>query len=114
MYLLATFILQNFKKFLEPIQSYEGVPFSGPKWPICPEQIFLVQTIIILSAYWPLPLCKILKKFLQWIQNYDAPFLGPKWPICPNENFFRNLSISFVPFIRAYLHAKSKGQILIH
>ena len=28
------------KKFLGPIQSYEDVPFSGPKWPICPEQIF--------------------------------------------------------------------------
>ena len=28
------------KKFLELIQSYEDVPFSGPKWPICPEQNF--------------------------------------------------------------------------
>ena len=28
------------KEFLEPIQSYDDVPFSGPKWPICPEQIF--------------------------------------------------------------------------
>ena len=28
------------KKFLGPIQSYEDVPFSGPKWPICPEQNF--------------------------------------------------------------------------
>ena len=40
MYLLAPFILQNFKKLLESIQSYEDVPFSGQKWPICPEQIF--------------------------------------------------------------------------
>ena len=40
MYLIAPFILQNFKNFLEPIQSYEDVPFSGPKRPICPEQIF--------------------------------------------------------------------------
>ena len=29
------------KKFLEPLQSYEGVPFSGPKQPICPEKNFL-------------------------------------------------------------------------
>ena len=29
-----------FKKFLEPIQSYEDVPFSVPRWTICPEQIF--------------------------------------------------------------------------
>ena len=34
MYLLAPFILQNFKE----LQSYEDVPFSGPKWPISPEQ----------------------------------------------------------------------------
>ena len=46
MYLLAPFILQNFKKFLGTIQSYEDMPFSGPKWPICHEQIFLVKTII--------------------------------------------------------------------
>ena len=29
-----------FKKFVGPIQSYEDVPFSGPKWPIFHEQIF--------------------------------------------------------------------------
>ena len=41
MNLLAPFILQNLKKkFLEPIQSYEDMPFSGLKWPICPEQNF--------------------------------------------------------------------------
>ena len=39
-YLLSRFILQNFKKFVEPIQSYGDVPFSDPKWKICPEQIF--------------------------------------------------------------------------
>ena len=41
MYLLAPFILQNFfKKILGLIQSYEDVPFSDPKWPICHEQNF--------------------------------------------------------------------------
>ena len=39
------------KKFLGPIQSYEDVPFSGPKWSICSEQNFLVQTIIITFIY---------------------------------------------------------------
>ena len=38
MYLLAPFILQGFKRFLELIQSYEDVPFPDPKWPIWPEQ----------------------------------------------------------------------------
>ena len=49
MYLLGPFKI--FKKFLEPIQSYEDKPFLGPKWSICPEQIFLVQTIIITFIY---------------------------------------------------------------
>ena len=91
MYLLAPFILQNLKKFLELTQSYDHVPFSGPKWPICHEQIFLVQTIIITFIYLlALFIVQNLKKFLQRIQSYeDAQFLGPKWPISPNENFFR-------------------------
>ena len=41
MYLLAPFVLQNLKKLLEPIQSYEDKLFSRPKWSICPEQFFL-------------------------------------------------------------------------
>ena len=40
MYLLTPFILQSLKKFSGLIQSYEDVPFSGPKWPISPEQTF--------------------------------------------------------------------------
>ena len=31
-YLLALFIVQNLKKFLQQIQSYEDVQFLGPKW----------------------------------------------------------------------------------
>ena len=61
MYLLDPFILQNFKKFLEPIQSYEDVPFSGPKWLTCPEQLFfLYKPLLLLSSiYSPFSLCKI-------------------------------------------------------
>ena len=39
MYLQAPFLLQNLKKN-GPIQGYGDKPFSGLKWPICPEQIF--------------------------------------------------------------------------
>ena len=96
MYLLALFFLQNVKKFLESIQKYEDVPFSGPKRPICSEQNFLVQTIIITFIYllaffivWN------LKKFLQQIQSYeDVPFLGPQWSICPKQILFWKLLIS--------------------
>ena len=64
MYLLAPFILQNFKKFLRPIQSYEDVPFSGPKWSICHEQHFLVQTIITFIYLLALFIVQNLKQFL--------------------------------------------------
>ena len=36
------------KKFLGLIQSYEDVPFLGPKWSICPKQIFFWKIINII------------------------------------------------------------------
>ena len=88
MYLLVPFIMQNFEKLLEPI--HEDKPFSGPKWPICPEQTFLVQTITITFIYLlALFIVQNLKKFLEQIQIYeDAPCLGPKWSICLKQHFF--------------------------
>ena len=78
------------KKFLGLIQSYEDVP-------ICHEQFFLVQTIIITFIYLlALFIVQNFKKFLQRIQNYDdAPFLDPKWSICPKQFFFGKLLLSF-------------------
>ena len=40
MYLLAPFILQNFKKILRANPELRDMSFSGPQWPICPEQNF--------------------------------------------------------------------------
>ena len=47
-YLLALFIVQNFKKILQRIQSYGDVPFLGPKWFICPKQTFFRKIINII------------------------------------------------------------------
>ena len=49
---------------------------------------FLKKQLIKFSCtYWPLSLCKILKKFLGPIQSYeDIPFSCPKWPICHEQN----------------------------
>ena len=67
----------------------QDAPFSGPKWPICHEQIFLVQTIIINFIYLlALFIVQNFKKFLQPILSYeDMPFLGPKLSICPKQFF---------------------------
>ena len=50
-YLLALFIVQNLKKFLQRIQSYEDVPFLGPKWSICPKFFFGKLLISFSSTY---------------------------------------------------------------
>ena len=50
-YLLAFFIVKNFKKFLHQIQSYKDVPFLGPKWSICPKQNFFWKIINIILIY---------------------------------------------------------------
>ena len=90
-HLLALFIVQNLKTFLQRIQNYDDAPFLGLKWSIFPKQFFFGKLLLSFSStYQPLSLCKILKKFFQRIQSYeDAQFLGPKWPISPDENFFR-------------------------
>ena len=50
-YLLALFMVQNLKKFLQQTQSYEDVPFLGPKWSICPKQILFWKIINIILIY---------------------------------------------------------------
>ena len=53
-YLLGIFIVQNFKKFLQQIQSYEDAPFLGQKWSICLEKIFLkIMNIILIYLLVP-------------------------------------------------------------
>ena len=90
-YLLALFIVQNLKKFLLWIRSYEDAPFLGPKWSICSKQFFFGKLLKSFSCtYYHLSLGKTLKKFIKWIQSYeDVQFLGPKWPVSPDENFFQ-------------------------
>ena len=86
-----------FKKILEPIQSYEDVPFLGPKWPICPEQFFLVKTIIITFIYlMALAIVQNLKK-----HSYSGSkvmrmhhFLVQNGPFAPNNFLFGKLLIS--------------------
>ena len=90
-YLLDLFIVPNFKKFLQRIQSYDDVPFLGPKWSICPKQFFFWKLLTSFPSISPFHCAKFrITKTIQRIQSYeDMQFLGPKWAICPNENVFR-------------------------
>ena len=49
-YLLALFIVQNLKKFLQQIQSYEDVPFLSQNGPFAPN-IFLENYWLFSSTY---------------------------------------------------------------
>ena len=77
------------KKFLGLIQSYEDVPFSGPKWPICPEQIFFGTNHYY---YFHLPIgpfhCPKFKKDLTVDpQLWRCTIFGPKTVNLPQRNF---------------------------
>ena len=116
MYLSAPFNLQNFyKKNLRVDSELWGcAPFLGPKQPICPEQNFLVQTIVITFIYLlAIFIVQNLKKFLQRIQNYDdAPFLGPKWTICPKQIFFWKIITIILIYLLALFIAQNLKKIL--
>ena len=105
------------KKFLEPIQSYEDVPFSGPKWSICPEQNFFGTD----HYYYPnLPIgsfhCAKFKK-----NSYNRSrvmrvrnFWAQNGPFPQIRIFSENLLMDHVSFIHAYLYAKNQSQLLIY
>ena len=82
--------------------------FSGPKWPICPEQHFFgtKHYYYFHRTFGPFYCAKFLKKFLKRIQSYeDAPFLGPKWSICPEQNFFwkKIINIFFIYLLAPFV-----------
>ena len=79
------------KKFLESIQIYD-MPFSGPKWYTCPEQIFLVQTIII--SHLPIGIfhCAKFFKILTVDQElWACAIFGPKMVHLPQIKIFQKI-----------------------
>ena len=116
-YLLALFIVQNLKKFLQWIQSYEDVPFLGPKWSICLKQKNSFWKIInITLIYLLVPfIVQNLKKILPADPElWGCTIFGPKMAHFPKWEFFsENLLMGLVSFIHAYLHAKNQSHIFI-
>ena len=116
-YLLALFIVQNLKKFLQRIQSYEDAPFLGPKWSICPKQIFFWKIINIILIYLLAPfIVQNFKKILPADPElWGCAIFGPKMAHFPKWEFFsENLLMSLVSFIHAYLHVQNQSQIFIY
>ena len=86
------------KKFLGLIQSYEDVPFSGPKWPICHEQNFFGTNHYY---YFRLPIgpfhcAKFKKNSYSESRVMKMPhFWAQNGSFAPNNFFSKKLLISF-------------------
>ena len=83
------------KKFLEPIQSYEDVPFSDPKWPICPEQIFFGTNhyYYFHLSIGPFHCANFLKNSYSR-SGVMCHFWDQNGPFAPNKHFFGKLITS--------------------
>ena len=106
-----------FKKILGPIQSYEDVPFSGLKWPICHEQICFGTNHCYYFHLSTGPFhCAKFKKILPADPElWGCTIFGTKMVHFSKWEFFsENLPMSLVSFIHAYLHTKNQSQIDIH
>ena len=113
-YQLALFIVQNFKKILQWIQSYEDAPFLGTKWFIYSNFFFLEKIINIILIYPSAPFIvqnlknnsyngsRVMRMRHFWAQND---------PFAQMRIFSENLLISLAPFIHACLHPKIQSDI---
>ena len=111
MYLLAPFILQNFKEFLRTNPELWGCLIFGPKTAHLSWTNFFGT-----NHYFHLPIgpfhCAKLKK-LQQIQSYeDAPFLGPKWSSCPKQIFFWKIITIILTYLLAPFIVQNLKKIL--
>ena len=98
-YLLAPFILQNLKKkFLEPIQSYEDVPFLGQKYPNWSWTKFFGTDHYY---YFHLPIgpfhwAKFKKNSYSRSRVMMPHFWAPNGPFAPNDYFSQIINITFI------------------
>ena len=111
MYLLAPFILQNFKKIhrADPELQIQMCHFRDQNGPFVMNKIFLVQTIIITFIYLlALFTVQNLKKFLPRISRVlrMCHFWGQNGPFAPNKSFFWKI----INIILIYLLAPLTGQ----
>ena len=89
-YLLALFIVQNLKKFLQRIQSYDNVQFLGPKWSICPKCFFWkIINIILFYLLAPFTVQNFKKILPADPELWGCAIFGPKMAYFPKWEFFQ-------------------------
>ena len=86
---------KSFKKFLQQIQSYEDVPFLGPKWSISPNLFFFFfeKMINIIFIYLLAPFnVQNSKQILPANPELrGCAIFGPKMAYLPNWEFFQKI-----------------------
>ena len=92
-YLLALFILQNLKKSLQRIQSYEDEPFLRSNWSTCPN-FFFWKIINIILIYLIAPLIVQNSKKILPVDSelWECAIFGPKMVHFPKSEFFLKTS----------------------
>ena len=108
-YLLALLIMQNFKEFLQQIQSYDNALFLDPKWTICPKQFFsedyYYHSHLPISPFHCAKL-KINYSSGSWVTRM-CNFWAQNIPFSQIRIFKENQLMSLIPVIYSYLHAKN-------
>ena len=102
------------KKFSADSELWGKAPFSGPKWPICPEQNFFGPNQ---CYYFHLSIglfhCAKFKKILTADSElWRSPFLGPKWSICPKQFCFWKLFYLKIIYLLAPFIVQNLKKIL--
>ena len=81
--------------------------FQAQNGPFVMNTFLGYKSFLLLSAtYWPFSLCKMLKKFFQWIQSYkNVSFLGPKWFSSPKRKVFlkKIMNIIFIYLLAPFI-----------
>ena len=90
-YLLAPFILQNFKKILRADPELWGCAIFGPKMAhLSWTKFFWYKPLLLLSStYWPFSMCKTLKNSYSGSRVIRMRhFWAQNGPVAPNIFFF--------------------------
>ena len=100
MYLLAPFILQNFKKTLKVDPELWGCAIFGPKMAhLSWTNYFWCKPLLLLSStYWPFSLCKILKSSYNGSRIITMHhFWDQSGPFAPNKFFsWKTITITVI------------------
>ena len=103
-----------FKKKLGPIQSYEVVPYQGPRWPICHEQFFSGTNY---CYYFHLPIgsfhcVRFLKNLTVDPELWGCAIFRPKMVPLPQTIFFWKIINIILIYLLAHFIVQNFKKIL--